>query len=283
MIIMKHKLLILFALVALFLPTVANAQKTKKVDLKDCTKVEIQTTMGNIEIALYNETPQHRDNFIKLVKEGTYDGVLFHRVIKDFMIQGGDVKSKTAKPGEMLGDGDLNYTVPAEFVFPKYFHKKGALAAARTGDQVNPERASSACQFYIVTGKVYTPSTLATLESRNREKQKMEIFQRLATPHRKDIMKMRMAGDTAGMKTLQDELIKQTEAEVAKTGKFTFTPEQIEAYTTVGGAPHLDGSYTVYGEVTKGLDVVDKIQNVDTDGNDRPKSDVKVIKMTIKK
>lgn len=280
---MKHKLLILFALVALFLPTVANAQKTKKVDLKDCTKVEIQTTMGNIEIALYNETPQHRDNFIKLVKEGTYDGVLFHRVIKDFMIQGGDVKSKTAKPGEMLGDGDLNYTVPAEFVFPKYFHKKGALAAARTGDQVNPERASSACQFYIVTGKVYTPSTLATLESRNREKQKMEIFQRLATPHRKDIMKMRMAGDTAGMKTLQDELIKQTEAEVAKTGKFTFTPEQIEAYTTVGGAPHLDGSYTVYGEVTKGLDVVDKIQNVDTDGNDRPKSDVKVIKMTIKK
>lgn len=280
---MKHKLLILFALVVLFLPTVANAQKTKKVDLKDCTKVEIQTTMGNIEIALYNETPQHRDNFIKLVKEGTYDGVLFHRVIKDFMIQGGDVKSKTAKPGEMLGDGDLNYTVPAEFVFPKYFHKKGALAAARTGDQVNPERASSACQFYIVTGKVYTPSTLATLESRNREKQKMEIFQRLATPHRKDIMKMRMAGDTAGMKTLQDELIKQTEAEVAKTGKFTFTPEQIEAYTTVGGAPHLDGSYTVYGEVTKGLDVVDKIQNVDTDGNDRPKSDVKVIKMTIKK
>lgn len=280
---MKHKLLILFALVALFLPTVANAQKTKKVDLKDCTKVEIQTTMGNIEIALYNETPQHRDNFIKLVKEGTYDGVLFHRVIKDFMIQGGDVKSKTAKPGEMLGDGDLNYTVPAEFVFPKYFHKKGALAAARTGDQVNPERASSACQFYIVTGKVYTPSTLATLESRNREKQKMEIFQRLATPHRKDIMKMRMAGDTAGMKTLQDELIKQTEAEVAKTGKFTFTPEQIEAYTTVGGALHLDGSYTVYGEVTKGLDVVDKIQNVDTDGNDRPKSDVKVIKMTIKK
>lgn len=280
---MKHKLLILFALVALFLPTVANAQKTKKVDLKDCTKVEIQTTMGNIEIVLYNETPQHRDNFIKLVKEGTYDGVLFHRVIKDFMIQGGDVKSKTAKPGEMLGDGDLNYTVPAEFVFPKYFHKKGALAAARTGDQVNPERASSACQFYIVTGKVYTPSTLATLESRNREKQKMEIFQRLATPHRKDIMKMRMAGDTAGMKTLQDELIKQTEAEVAKTGKFTFTPEQIEAYTTVGGAPHLDGSYTVYGEVTKGLDVVDKIQNVDTDGNDRPKSDVKVIKMTIKK
>lgn len=280
---MKHKLLILFALVALFLPTVANAQKTKKVDLKDCTKVEIQTTMGNIEIALYNETPQHRDNFIKLVKEGTYDGVLFHRVIKDFMIQGGDVKSKTAKPGEMLGDGDLNYTVPAEFVFPKYFHKKGALAAARTGDQVNPERASSACQFYIVTGKVYTPSTLATLESRNREKQKMEIFQRLATPHRKDIMKMRMAGDTAGMKTLQDELIKQTEAEVAKTGKFTFTPEQIEAYTTVGGAPHLDGSYTVYGEVTKGLDVVDKIQNVDTDGNDRPTSDVKVIKMTIKK
>lgn len=280
---MKHKLLILFALVVFFLPTVANAQKTKKVDLKDCTKVEIQTTMGNIEIALYNETPQHRDNFIKLVKEGTYDGVLFHRVIKDFMIQGGDVKSKTAKPGEMLGDGDLNYTVPAEFVFPKYFHKKGALAAARTGDQVNPERASSACQFYIVTGKVYTPSTLATLESRNREKQKMEIFQRLATPHRKDIMKMRMAGDTAGMKTLQDELIKQTEAEVAKTGKFTFTPEQIEAYTTVGGAPHLDGSYTVYGEVTKGLDVVDKIQNVDTDGNDRPKSDVKVIKMTIKK
>ena len=129
-----------------------SAPATAKTNDNQMTKVELQTSLGNIVVELYNETPQHRDNFIKLVKEGYYDGVLFHRVIKDFMIQTGDGNSKTAGPNTMLGDGDPGYTIPAEFVYPQYFHKRGALAAARTGDQVNPERRSSGSQFYIVTG-----------------------------------------------------------------------------------------------------------------------------------
>ena len=130
----------------------AEAANKSKADNNKMTKVELETSLGKIVVELYNETPQHRDNFIKLVKEGYYDGVLFHRVIKDFMIQTGDGNSKTAGPDTSLGDGDPGYTIPAEFVYPKYFHKRGALAAARTGDQVNPERRSSGSQFYIVTG-----------------------------------------------------------------------------------------------------------------------------------
>lgn len=140
------------------------------------TQVLMKTNLGNIKLKLYNETPQHRDNFIKLVKEGTYNGLLFHRVIKDFMIQGGDVTSKDAPMSKQLGAGDLGYTVPAEFVYPKYFHKKGALSAARTSDEVNPERESSASQFYIVTGKVYSDSELAQMEKQKEGRLKQSIF-----------------------------------------------------------------------------------------------------------
>jgi peptidylprolyl isomerase len=193
-------------------------------------KVKIETTVGDIVVKLYNETPKHRDNFLKLAEEGTYEGTLFHRVIKDFMIQGGDPDSKGAPQGQMLGSGDVGYTVPAEFVYPKYFHKRGALSAARQGDQVNPKKASSGCQFYIVTGQVYDVSILMRYEAQ------------LGTE---------------------------------------FTPEQIEAYTTVGGTPHLDNNYTVYGEVIEGMDVVDSIQRVQTDRYDRPVDDVKIVKMTV--
>ena len=143
------------------------------------TQVLMKTNLGNIKLKLYNETPQHRDNFIKLVKEGTYNGLLFHRVIKDFMIQGGDVTSKDAPMSKQLGAGDLGYTVPAEFVYPKYFHKKGALSAARTSDEVNPERESSASQFYIVTGKIYSDSELAQMEKQKEGRLKQSIFARL--------------------------------------------------------------------------------------------------------
>ena len=145
-------------------PTNTNAKTVNATDT--LTQVELKTSLGDIVVALYNETPKHRDNFIKLVNDGYYDGVLFHRVIKDFMVQTGDGNSKTATPGQMLGDGDPGYTIPAEFVYPKYFHKRGALAAARTGDQVNPERASSGSQFYIVTGKLYSSSELEMMKSR---------------------------------------------------------------------------------------------------------------------
>jgi len=258
---------------------VEGAAQSKTTD--DMIKVKLETSMGDIVVALYNETPQHRDNFVKLVKEGFYDGVLWHRVIKNFMIQTGDPKSKTAASGEMLGEGDPGYTIPAEFVYPKYFHKKGALAAARTADQVNPQRRSSGSQFYIVTGNVYDEAGLKQFEQRMADMAKQNIFRELAMQHRDTIMAMQRSGDQAGLNRLQQELVDQMEAKYAATDAPAMTQEQIAAYTTVGGTPHLDNQYTVFGEVTEGLDVVDKIQNVATGPQDRPVEDVKIVKATI--
>lgn len=245
------------------------------------TKLKIETSAGDIIVKLYNETPQHRDNFIKLAEEGTYEGTLFHRVIKDFMIQAGDPESKNAPKGKMLGSGDVGYTIPAEFVYPQYFHKKGSLSAARMGDNVNPNKESSGCQFYIVTGKVYSDSTLLSMENQMNQNRLTTVFNTLVQKHMKEIYKMRKANDQDGLLNLQDTLFAQAEAEVAKMPEFRFTPEQVKAYTTVGGTPHLDGEYTVFGEVLEGMDVVDKIQKVKTDRNDRPEEDVKIIKVKV--
>ena len=262
--------------------TGSESAPTKKTADNKMTKVELETSYGNIVVELYNETPQHRDNFIKLVESGYYDGVLFHRVIKDFMIQTGDGNSKTAGPDASLGDGDPGYTIEAEFVYPKYFHKRGALAAARTGDQVNPERRSSGSQFYIVTGKIYGSDELKMMTQRLAEVQKQDIFRRLATENREKIIELQKNQDNEGMNALQNELIMQTEAEAAKH-PFKLTDEQLDAYTSIGGAPHLDGQYTVFGEVIEGMDVVDKIQNVTTGRMDRPTVDIKIIKAKIVK
>ena len=245
------------------------------------TMLKIETTLGDIKVKLYNETPKHRDNFIKLAKEGTYNGTLFHRVIKDFMVQAGDPESKNAPKGKMLGTGDVGYTIPAEIVYPKYFHKKGALSAARQGDNVNPNKESSGCQFYIVTGKVFNDSTLIGMEQQMNENKLTTIFNSLAQKHMKEIYKMRKANDEDGLYDLQEKLFAQAQEEAAKQPEFHFTKEQIEAYTTVGGTPHLDGEYTVFGEVVDGMDIVDKIQNVKTDRSDRPEDDVKIIKVSV--
>ncbi len=189
--------------------------------------VTISTPKGDIKVKLYDDVPKHADNFYKLAKEGFYNGTLFHRVIPQFMIQGGDPESKKAQPGQMLGNGDIGYRIPAEFN-TKYFHKRGALAAARDN---NPKKESSGCQFYIVQGKKYTDEDLNNIEKRK------------------------------GVK---------------------LSPEQRNAYTTVGGTPHLDGEYTVYGEVIEGMEVVDAIAAVPRDRADRPEQDI-AMTMKVKK
>ena len=277
---MKRNLIVLLTILVCGLTACKPGQK-KEEDMEKETKLKIETSAGDITVKLYNETPKHRDNFIKLVEDGTYEGTLFHRVIKDFMIQAGDPESKKAPKGKMLGAGDVGYTVPAEFVYPKYFHKKGALSAARQGDNVNPKKESSGCQFYIVTGKVYNDSTLLGMESQMNENKINVIFNTLAQKHMKEIYKMRKENDENGLYELQEKLFAEAEAEAAKQPEFHFTPEQIEAYTTVGGTPHLDGEYTVFGEVIEGMDIVDKIQQVKTDRSDRPEEDVKITKVTI--
>lgn len=147
------------------------------------TRLKIKTTEGDIIICLYDETPKHRDNFLKLAKEGYFNGTLFHRVIKDFMIQGGDPDSKNAPKGKMLGTGGPDYTIPAEFVYPQYFHKRGALSAARTGDEVNPDKESSGSQFYIVWGKTFKPAELKQMEHQMAMQQEQQVFNQLTREH----------------------------------------------------------------------------------------------------
>ncbi len=218
----------LFAFIILTFSFISNIYAQNMNNQKD-TKVLIKTSMGNMTAILYAGTPYHSENFIKLANEGYYDGLLFHRVIEEFMVQGGDPNSKDAPSGKALGNGGPGYTIPAE-ITPKYYHKKGALSAARTGDQGNPTRRSSGSQFYIVTGKKYTDAELDQFEKR--------MFTK-------------------------------------------FTKEQREAYTSIGGTPFLDGQYTVFGEVIKGVEVAVAISKVAKDGNDRPKKDVKIISISI--
>lgn len=219
-----HLIFLFVVMMGLSQAAVAQSEKSKQG-----TRVEMLTTEGRMVFVLYDDTPLHRDNFLKLVKEHTYDGLLFHRVIKNFMIQGGDPDSKDAAPGQMLGSGTLGYTVPAEFK-PNHIHKKGALCAARQGDNVNPKKESSATQFYIVQGQVWDGKMLDMIEQR--------------------------------------------------MGK-TLTAEQRKVYSTVGGTPHLDGEYTVFGELVEGMDVVDKIAAVRTGRADRPVEDVKIISVNV--
>lgn len=244
-------------------------------------KVLIQTSKGDILVRLYDETPQHRDNFLKLAKEGFYEGTIFHRVIKNFMIQGGDPQSKGAPLTKQLGAGDNGYTIPAEFVFPQLFHKKGALAAARTGDEVNPERRSSGCQFYIVTGEVYSAGKLTQLEKQMAQQQLQNIFNGFVVERRSEILELRKKRDQAGIAKIQEELEKQTYAKAKELGEPKYTDEQREAYTTVGGTPFLDNNYTVFGEVESGIEVVDAIQQTETLPGDRPKEDIVMLSVKV--
>lgn len=242
--------------------------------------VKISTPKGDIRVRLYDETPQHRDNFVKLVNEGFYNGTLFHRVIKGFMIQGGDPDSIGAPAGKMLGTGGPGYNVPAEIVYPQLFHKRGALAAARQSDEVNPERESSGSQFYLVYGKVYTPQELKQMEKQMSMQQEQAIFNKLVQQNRAQILELRKARNQAGLQELQDQLIAETKKQMKELPAPKFTPEQQEAYTTIGGTPFLDNQYTVFGEVESGMEVVAEIQQCATLSADRPKEDI-TMTMTI--
>jgi len=201
-------------------------------------QVLFETTVGNFTISLFNETPRHRDNFIKLVESGYYDGLLFHRIIKDFMVQTGDPDSRTATPGQTLGEGGPDYTLPLELDLPYHYHYRGAVAAARESDDVNPERRSSGSQFYIVWGKTYTAQKLSGIA---------------------------------------DFIVEKT------GGEAEMTPDMSHTYQTQGGTPHLDGQYTVFGEISDGLKIIGQMQKVKTDAHDRPLEDVKIIKATLVK
>lgn len=234
-------------------------------------RVKIQTSLGDIVVRLYDETPVHRDNFVKLAKDGYYDGTLFHRVIKDFMIQGGDPNSKGAPAGKRLGTGGPDYTLEAE-IKDGLFHKRGALAAARQGDEVNPERRSSGSQFYIVWGQVYKEGQLRQFSKQLKMQRMQEIFNGLAAEHRDEIMQMRRERNRVALQELQDKLAAEAETRAAEYAGLT--DEQLKIYSTVGGTPHLDGQYTVFGEVEEGLEVVEMIQNSATAGDDRPMDDI---------
>lgn len=249
---------------------------TNKTMANGDVKVLLHTSLGDITLLLYGDTPRHRDNFIKRVESGDYDGVLFHRVINEFMIQTGDPDSKNAPKGKMLGAGDSGTEIEAEILFPTHFHHRGAIAAARTGDSVNPEKKSSGSQFYIVTGKRFSPGQLDQMERRAVMQHKQDVFNRLASEHRDSIMTLRRNRDAAGLQALQEQLAQETEQLTASDTTY-YTPEMREMYINNGGTPHLDGAYTVYGRVLEGMDVVEKIEKVETDANDRPIEDVSII------
>ena len=228
--VVRHAMLVLLLLVAVATPAQTAAEGSVEVTL--------ETTAGTIRLLLYDATPLHRDNFVKLVSMHVYDSVLFHRVIEGFMIQGGDPTSRYAAPGQLLGNGDFDYTVPAEMRLPQIYHRRGSLAMARESDDVNPDRASSACQFYIVWGKTFSDDELDRVQER--------------------------------LDTLYGEPV-------------TLTDEMRAVYKTVGGTPHLDGGYTVFGEVTQGIEVVEAIQRRPTDANDRPLDDVRIVRAVVSK
>jgi peptidyl-prolyl cis-trans isomerase B (cyclophilin B) len=236
------------------------------------------TDAGTLQLELYNETPQHRDNFIKLVREGAYDSLLFHRVIENFMIQGGDPDSKVALESDTLGNGDLPYTVPAEF-HPTLFHKKGALAAARTG---NPERASSSMQFYLVQGRVLTDSALIRAENLiNEWLSEHYVVHEPANKSLLDSLKKAEADENwEQFMALNDSVIA-----LAKTyqnfERYTIPEDHRQVYKTIGGTAFLDQNYTVYGEVISGLNVIDSIAKVPTDSLDRPVKDVRILKIRV--
>ncbi len=245
--------------------------------------VEFTTTEGTVVVKLYKDTPQHRDNMVKLVKSGYYDGLLFHKAMKDFLVQTGDPNSKDASHNRLLGTGGPGYTIPQEIHYPELFHKRGVLSAARLSDAENPAKESNGSQFYFILGKKYTPAELDSIEKEAYEKQVESIWQRVIILNKDKINAVSMQNDKRKMEALQDSLTVLAEKEIDPKKVFHFAKAQREAYTKVGGVPFMDKEYTVFGEVVRGLDVVEKISNEAVDMNNRPQNDVRILKAKIVK
>ncbi len=253
--------------------TMANASSAEKPADNQKTYVTVHTNQGDFTLMLYDDTPVHRDNFIRLCKDGTYEGVLFHRVIKDFLIQGGDPQSKERIPGKGYGDGDGGYVVYNE-ILPDHFCKKGALIDAKLGDDVNPTRMSAGTQFCVVQGKTFTDEQLDATEARMNEWHKNHLYHlaryelMLENPELSKIEN----GDLLNAKARE-----RAEKQYVEQGKVIISPERREVYKTIGGTPHLDGTVTIFGELVEGQDIVEKITLMKTDEMDRPLSDVVIL------
>lgn len=255
-----------------------TTQKDNNEAIETPVQVEMQTDLGTIIVELSDKTPKHRDNFIKLVKEGKFDSLLFHRVIQGFVIQGGDPDSKNALPTDTLGNGDLDYRVPAEFD-SSLFHKRGALGAARDG---NPERASSAMQFYIVQGKIANDSLLEVADKRINGMLAQNAFIN-ASENKSlyDSLQKAIAEENWELYETINDTIKSLGKDYTNFTRYTIPEAHQKVYRTIGGIPHLDQNYTVFGEVVSGMDVVDSIAAVQTSALDRPVKDIRIISMRI--
>lgn len=262
----------------LFIACSQNSQETETENTPSLTKIKLTTTKGDIVLQLYNETPLHRDNFIKIVTDGVLDSLLFHRVIENFMIQGGDTNSKLAQAGDTLGNGDLPYDVPAE-ITPVLFHKKGVLAAARGN---HPDRVSSSTQFYIVQGRVFNDSTLARAETRING-WLAEYYLKHDSTYSTDLDSLMVALEAEDWPTASriNRRFRELAKDYENFDKYQIPDEHREVYKTLGGTPHLDQNYTVFGEVVSGLAVVDSIAAVATNDLDRPLQDIRIIKAEI--
>lgn len=267
---MNLKSVIVNIIIVVFL--VACANKSTSAGDGDEKKVLIKTEFGDMIVKLYNETPLHRDNFLKLVDEGFYNDLLFHRVIKSFMVQGGDPDSKNAPAGKRLGAGGPGYEINAEIVDGLY-HKKGALSAARQGDNVNPERKSSGSQFYIVQGEVYNDEMLKQFEGKLKYQAIRTESMKLYKLRQAEVERLQREGKNDSINAIRIEIQETVEQSLDST-LYAMNNKRKELYTTIGGTPHLDGAYTVFGEVIQGLNIIDSIANVPTGPGDRPLNNV---------
>ena len=272
----------LFFLLSMLLFVSCNGQKREGAS----TEVVLETTLGDIHIVLFDDTPGHRDNIVKNVKDGKYDGVTFHRVIRNFMIQTGDTATKSTNGVAQASDSAAAKTpterIPAEIVYPKYFHQRGFVGAARDGDDENPDRMSDKYQFYIITGKICSDDDLDGYESAREERDAQILFEKICKQHQKEIDALRAAREQRRLSDKLETLLDEARMKVMENPPLTYTRAQRSAYRSRGGAPWLDGEYTVFGEVVEGMAVVEKIQKIKTNAQDVPLAEVRIKRAYIK-